>query len=128
MSEASPGITFLKTIPILRIFDDAKTREFYVDYLGFTVEWEHRFGDNFPLYMQISRGALIFHLSEHHGDSSPGARTFIEMQGIHAFHAELAAKEYRYMKPCISKEFYGWCMNVSDPFGNRLTFVERFEG
>ena len=24
--------------PILRIFDEAKAREFYVDYLGFTVD------------------------------------------------------------------------------------------
>jgi catechol 2,3-dioxygenase-like lactoylglutathione lyase family enzyme len=29
--------------PILRIFDDAKAREFYVGYLGFEVDWEHRF-------------------------------------------------------------------------------------
>ena len=29
--------------PILRIFDEAKAREFYVDFLGFKVDWEHRF-------------------------------------------------------------------------------------
>ena len=44
--------------PILRSFDAAKAREFYVDFLGFKVDWEHRFGDNFPLYMQVSRGRL----------------------------------------------------------------------
>ncbi len=26
-------------IPILRIFDEAKARAFYVDFLGFTVDW-----------------------------------------------------------------------------------------
>lgn len=30
-------------IPILRIFDEAKAREFYVGFLGFTVDWKHRF-------------------------------------------------------------------------------------
>lgn len=31
------------------MFDIAKTREFYLDYLGFTVDFEHRFHDNAPL-------------------------------------------------------------------------------
>jgi catechol 2,3-dioxygenase-like lactoylglutathione lyase family enzyme len=38
--------------PILRIFDIDKAREFYVGFLGFEVQWEHRFGENFPLYME----------------------------------------------------------------------------
>lgn len=32
-----------QAVPIFRIFDVAKAREFYVDYLGMTVDWEHRF-------------------------------------------------------------------------------------
>jgi catechol 2,3-dioxygenase-like lactoylglutathione lyase family enzyme len=38
-------------IPILRMFDIRKAKEFYVDFLGFKVDWEHRFGPEFPLYM-----------------------------------------------------------------------------
>lgn len=38
-----------KVIPILRIFDEAKAREFYIDWLGFSVDWEHRFNSNTPL-------------------------------------------------------------------------------
>ncbi len=44
-----------RTTPVLRMFDVAKAREFYVDFLGFEVDWEYRFGDDFPLYMQLSR-------------------------------------------------------------------------
>jgi hypothetical protein len=58
--------------PILRIFDVAKAREFYVDYLGYAIDWEHRFERALPLYMQISRDDSTLHLSEHHGDGSPG--------------------------------------------------------
>ena len=36
-------------IPILRIFAEDKAREFYLDFLGFTLEWEHRFEKNFPV-------------------------------------------------------------------------------
>ncbi len=34
-------VAFQKTIPILRIFDVEKAKEFYVGFLGFTVAWEH---------------------------------------------------------------------------------------
>lgn len=61
------------TTPILRIFDEAKAREFYVAFLELSVDWEHRFGDNFPLYMQVSKDTCIIHLSEHYGDCSPGS-------------------------------------------------------
>lgn len=30
------------TIPILRIFDYQKAIEFYIDWLGFEIVWEHR--------------------------------------------------------------------------------------
>jgi hypothetical protein len=47
-------INFLATIPILRSYDEGKAREFYVDWLGFTVDWEHRFEPWAPLYMQVA--------------------------------------------------------------------------
>ena len=42
---------FGPTIPILRMCDEAKAREFYLGFLGFAVDWEHRFEPGFPLYM-----------------------------------------------------------------------------
>ncbi|MBV8628687.1 MAG: hypothetical protein JO371_12605 [Paraburkholderia sp.] len=36
-------------IPIIRIFSEAKARDVYVDFLGFSIEWQHRYGDDFPL-------------------------------------------------------------------------------
>ncbi len=72
MPEARPSaIRFLHTVPLLRIFSVEKAKEFYCDYLGFQVDWEHTFEPNTPIYLQISRGSLRFHLSEHHGDGSP---------------------------------------------------------
>ena len=68
----SDVVTLGPVVPILRMFDIAKAREFYVDFLGFTWDWEHRFDDNAPLYAQISRAGIVIHLSEHHGDGAPG--------------------------------------------------------
>ena len=46
-------------VPVLRIFDEDKAKEFYVDFLGFSIDWQHRFGDNFPVYMQVSKGDCL---------------------------------------------------------------------
>lgn len=114
----------IQTIPILRIFDEAKAREFYVDYLGFTVDWEHRFGENFPLYMQVSRGGLVLHLSEHYGDSNPGSAVYIRATGLAELHQELCAKDYKYLKPGLGREESSVELNLLDPFGNKLRFNE----
>ena len=55
-----------RIIPILRIFDYQKTKEFYIDWLGFEIIWEHYFDKNTPVYMEVKRENIIFHLSEHH--------------------------------------------------------------
>lgn len=121
-----PETVFQKTIPILRIFDVDKAKAFYIDFLGFTIDWEHRFTEDSPIYMQLSRGSLSLHLSEHHGDCCPGAKIFVEMTGLDAFHQEISAKGYQYMRPGIEETFYqARCMDVTDPFGNRLSFNER---
>ncbi len=56
-------MNFSRTTPILRSFDEAKAKEFYVAFLGFKVDWEHRFEPGLPLYMQVSRGACVLHIS-----------------------------------------------------------------
>lgn len=118
------AIRFDTAIPIIRIFDIAKAREFYLGFLGFAVDWEHRFGENMPLYMQIARAGLVLHLSEHHGDASPGSTTFVRMRGIRALHAELIGAHYSYMRPGLEEVDWGLELTVHDPFGNRLRFCE----
>lgn len=116
---------FLQVVPILRIFDVAKAREFYVGFLGLKVDWEHRFSKSAPLYMQVSRKNLVLHLSEHHGDCCPGATVFVRMTGLRAFHREITSKGYNYMNPGIERApWKANCMEVTDPFGNRLRFSE----
>lgn len=75
--------------------------------------------------MQVSRGALVLHLSEHHGDGCPGACVYVRTTGLEGLHREISAKGYRYMRPGI--EATPWrsrLMEVIDPFNNRLRFDE----
>jgi hypothetical protein len=117
---------FIREIPIFRIFSEEKAKQFYVDYLGCHVDWEHRFENGLPLYMQISRNGLILHLSEHHGDAVPGAGVYIEMAGLDELFNELESKKYLYQRPEIHPTDWGTrIMTITDPFGNRLRFNER---
>lgn len=110
-------------IPILRMFDVPKAREFYLGFLGFAVDFEHRFEPDLPLYMQVSRESCALHLSEHHGDASPGAAVRIAVDDIDALHAELATKHYGYGRPGVETMPWGLReLAVHDPFGNRLIF------
>ena len=112
------------TTPILRVFDEAKAKAFYVGFLGFQVDWEHRFEPGLPLYLQVSRDGCVLHLSEHHGDACPGAALRIATDDLDAFHAELTAKHYAYARPGIEQMPWGTRdMSIHDPFGNRLTFT-----
>src|SRR5690554_2908434 len=129
MSSDDPqsAIGFSPGIPILRIFDEARAREFYCGFLGFSVSFEHRFEEDLPLYMEVVRDGLTLHLSEHHGDATPGSAVFVPLRGLHAFHRELQAKVYRYARPEIEKLPWGEWIQVTDPFGNRLRFCELAE-
>ena len=122
------SLTVVQTIPILRIFHVEKAKKFYVNFLGFTVDWEHRFDPKAPVYMQVSRGGCVLHLSEHHGDCCPGSTVFLRVTGLDDYHREITAKNYGYLKPGVEKTFYNAkCMEVIDPFGNRIRFNERIE-
>jgi hypothetical protein len=119
------AINFRSVVPILRIFDISKAEEFYQGFLGFSVDWDHRFDTNTPLYRQISRGGLVLHLSEHHGDGSPGTHIRVMMDGVSEYHQELTSKNYRYMKPGLegsTTDDHEMC--VGDPFGNQISFCQ----
>lgn len=118
------GITLEKAIPILRMFDEAKAREFYLDFLGFSVEFEHRFEPGLPLYLGLSRDSLQVHLSEHHGDASPGTTLFVPVQDIERLRDELQGKQYGYGRPEIVDQGWGRLLEVHDPFGNRIRFCQ----
>jgi len=124
---AAAAVSFEQAVPIVRIFDVPKAHEYYLGFLGFSVDWEYRHGENFPLYTQVSRGGLRLHLSEHSGDATPGGNMIVYMKGIRALHAELTGKNYRYMKPGLSDEGTRLELLVTDPFQNRIRFVERKE-
>jgi catechol 2,3-dioxygenase-like lactoylglutathione lyase family enzyme len=122
------SIEFGRVVPIFRIFSLEKAREFYLGFLGFKVDWEHTFHDGAPVYMQVSRGNLVLHLSEHHGDGTPGSVAYVYATGVEALHKELIDKNYRHNRPGLERQTWGMMeVSVVDPFNNRITFGEPYQ-
>jgi len=118
-------IEFQRAVPIFRIYSLEKARGFYVGFLGFTIDWEHRFEPGAPVYMQVSRKGLAIHLSEHHGDGTPGSIAYVYMTGVKDLHRELNDKRYRHNRPGLQEQDWGMTeLTVVDPFDNRITFGE----
>lgn len=123
------GFQFGSSIPVLRMFNEIEARAFYLDDLGFVVDWEHRFQAalSSPLYMQISQGKAVLHLNGHAQEDTPVAEVRIPVRGLEDFCQYLRAKETNYAKPSVVDPRYegrNADMNIYDPFDNYLVFWE----
>ncbi|WP_409483678.1 glyoxalase superfamily protein [Arsenicicoccus dermatophilus] len=114
-----------QVVPVLRIFDAAIAREFYADFLGFRWVWEHRHEPDLPVYAEVERAGSVLHLTEHHGDATPGGRVMLVVNDVRGYCEQLTAARHRRCRPAVLPEAWGLTMTVDDPFGNRLTSWER---
>jgi uncharacterized glyoxalase superfamily protein PhnB len=112
-----------KGIPTLRILDYAKAIEFYIDYLGFNIDWEHRFGETDPIYMQLTKNGLTLHLSENKRFQT-GIIIFVESKGILEFEKELVSRNTSIIPKVEKTNWQTLQMEIEDPFGNLLRFNE----
>ena len=117
-------VDFRPAVPILRFYDLAATLRFYVDYLGFALDWQEGDGER-PTYLQVSRGDLVLHLSSHHDDGTPGTAVLVHTRGIEDLHRALHATGYPNMLPGIEPHDHGRELTVIDPASNRVRFFER---
>lgn len=112
--------------PIFRIFDYQQALDFYIDWLGFRIDWEER-SEQEPLYMQVSRGGIVLHLTNYPKESCTGAKAIAEINGLIAYHYLLTKKDSAFPSPALEKTIWSdkvMQIQVNDPFGNSLVFAE----
>ena len=119
----------LKVIPVLRVLDQNKTLEFYVGWLGFSLEWQHEPDPAVPAYMEISLNDIVLHLSESYGDCPAAAKVFIECTGLEKWHKQISVKGYQNSHPELIKAAWGntLTMELYDPAGNKLLFCQNID-
>lgn len=110
-------------IPQLRITDAQASLRFYVDGLGFSVDWTHQFEPGFPLFMQLTRHGQTLFLTEHSGDCEVGGAVYFRVPDVDdCFRAFRAAG----VLPIDGPEDTAWGtreMLLKDRDGNRLRFA-----
>ena len=110
----------LKGIPTFRILEYAKSKEFYIDALGFDMDWGHRFGLNEPVYMQISRNGLTLHLSENKRFET-GTIVFVDCNALIELYNELSNRKANIELPQPKRTNWKTIqIEIEDPFGNLL--------
>ncbi len=112
-----------RVVPALRITDYDRSKAFYVDRLGFRVEWEHRFEPNFPVFMAVARDGMQIYLTEHSGDCQVGGLVHFLIEDVNAWYREFTARGVQLTE--LPNNDLGFLnMTVTDPDGNQLRFME----
>lgn len=112
-----------RVIPTLRITRYESSKAFYLDQLGFELEWEHRFEPSLPVFMSVARDRMRLFLSEHAGDCQVGGLVHFVVEDVASWHHEFVQRGVLIVQP--PNHDMGFCqMTVTDPDGNQLRFME----
>jgi catechol 2,3-dioxygenase-like lactoylglutathione lyase family enzyme len=114
-----------RVFPQLRMTDWKRTRAFYVDGLGFSVDWEHRFEPGFPVFAQLTRDGLSLFLTEHRGDCQVGGAAYLVVDDVDQLFHEIRGRGIKPAEPPSDTEWHAREMTVVDPDGNKLRFSTR---
>jgi catechol 2,3-dioxygenase-like lactoylglutathione lyase family enzyme len=114
-----------RVMPTLRITDYARSKDFYVEGLGFQVDWEHRFEPGLPVFVQVSREGLAFFLTEHTGDCPVGGLVHLYIADVDDWYSEFQRKGVAVHEPPDEYLQGLRSMTVVDPDGNKLHICTR---
>jgi catechol 2,3-dioxygenase-like lactoylglutathione lyase family enzyme len=133
VGEALPWQARTSTIPVLRIFSVDPALRFYVDFLGFTLDFGGpNGGPGTAYYGQVSYASTTLHLAEAAYDAAQGATIFIWIDGIDGLRERLNHRRHEIpvWGPAVwtpeveQAQWNGRALTVADPFGNHLRFGE----
>lgn len=110
-------------VPQLRMIDAAVSLPFYVEGLGFAVDWEHRFEPGLPLFLQLTRAGQTLFLTGHAGDCEPGGAVYFVVDDVDACFRSFQARGVVAAQPPRDTAWRTREMLVVDPDGNRLRFA-----
>lgn len=113
------------TFSALRITDYEASKEFYLQKLGFQIDWEHRFGSAFPVFLQMTKEGLSLYLSEHKGDCQVGGLAYFYVSDVDAWFEDCQRHGVVPILPPTNQPWGNREMRLSDPDGNHLCISQR---
>ncbi|MCB9893930.1 MAG: VOC family protein [Planctomycetes bacterium] len=112
-----------RVVPVLQIDDYQQACDYYVDGLGFSIDFEHRHEPGFPVFMGIRKGELYMHLSEH-GRGHPGTEVYVFVDDVKFWYERCQAKSVPTDGPPDAKPWGNTELALKDPFRNLLRITQ----
>ncbi len=110
-------------IPQLRMTNAERSLAFYVQGLGFQVDWTHQFEAGYPLFVQLTRAGQTLFLTEHSGDCQVGGAVYFRVPDARACFSEFTGNGVVSMDGVVDTPWGTRELLVTDPDGNRLRFA-----
>lgn len=113
--------------PVFQITNYPQAVAFYIDWLGFNIDWEDGPAADGGRYLQVSRGSIVLHLTNALHESGTGSRAIAEFTGLLAFHHLLGQKQSAFPMPELQKTTWHdkvMQLELMDPAGNCLVLAE----
>ncbi len=105
-------------IPVLLIIDLEKSLSFYIDILGFELDWTWRDTDG-TTFQQISQGRVRLYLKQVQAISVPGC-LYLYVDDVDRWHQRLLQKNQPVDTLPSAKPWGNREMCLSDPDGNKV--------
>ncbi len=117
-----------KCVPNLRVANVDASLAFYVDRLGFTMDWDDAgVGFDERMYASISRDDCQICLSAHAGDGSTGASVWAYVKDVRALHADLVERGATPDHEPREEPWGETSFSLRDPDGNKICFTQPAE-
>jgi catechol 2,3-dioxygenase-like lactoylglutathione lyase family enzyme len=110
-------------IPQLRVTSASRSLAFYVEGLGFAVDWKHQFEPGFPLFLQLTRAGQTIFLTEHTGDCQVGGAVYFTVPDVDECYRDFSVRGAVLIEGPEDTAWGTREMLVTDPDGNRLRFA-----
>lgn len=110
------------TISMLRVANARASEKLFCEKLGFEKTWEHDPGDGYPVFLEVARDKVAFHLSEHEGDGPAGIQIYVNVTNARELYDEFIAKGAEIADPPSEAEWGEVVFELQDLDGNTLRF------
>ena len=103
--------------PVFGVRSYAKAVDYYVDWLGFNLDWEWREAPGQPAIVSISREGINIGLNESE-DAATGAWLIVAVADVQALAEEWNGRRPGSVEVVSGVPYEGYVIYLKDPFGN----------
>jgi catechol 2,3-dioxygenase-like lactoylglutathione lyase family enzyme len=110
------------TISLLSVASARQNESFFRDQLGFKTSWEFDPGEGGPVFLEVTRDEVAFHLSEHEGDGPRGIQVYVIVDDAKALHDEFKSRGVMIVESLHESEWGHLVFSLEDLDMNTLRF------